>query len=910
MVAHPTFEVGSQVGNTSPPSGAFTPTQIRQAYGFNKIAFGAVQGDGTGQTIAIVDAMDDPNIQADLDAFDTQFGLPNVTVNRVNQSGGTSYPASDSSGGWELEISLDVEWAHAIAPGAQILLVEANSANDADLLAGVIYAASHASVVSMSWGGSEFDGETSYDSSFSQPGVSYVASSGDYGAPIMWPASSPNVLSVGGTALSVGASGLYASETGWGGSGGGPSAYESRPTYQNGVVTQTTMRANPDVSYDASPYTGFAVYDSVPSTGNGTGWLQVGGTSAGAPQWAALLAIADQGRALSGQSALNSSNPQEVMTTLYKNGTTGLFHDVTSGTSTGTPNYSASAGYDYVTGLGSPLADRVVQVLGGTVAPPASIDQLAVAASPSQTAGAAFNVTITAQNTNGTDSSYRGTVHFSTSDVQAGLPANYTYTASDAGSHTFSLTLKTAGSQSVSAVDTVSVTTSGSLTGIAVSPATASQFVLSGLASSTTAGNSQTITVTARDAYGNLATGYTGTVRFTTGDTQAILPAAYTFTTADRGVHTFGLTFQTAGSQSLTIGDTAGGPTATQSGISVTPAAAINLTAVAASTSQLNLAWTGSTGDTGYMVERSANGSNGWNQIGTTALGTTSYADSGLVAGTTYYYRVRTSVGGLNSAYTATVSATTKAAVVVAVTDTIWSNSTTPTVNSYTSGTYDLGVKFRTDVAGTVTGARFYKQTWMSGSTHVGYLWSTTGTMLASATFTGETASGWQNVTFSSPVAVAANTVYIVSYSSGGGNFGITTNYFDNSGVDNGPLHALSNGVSGGGGGVYGYGNSVFPGSNGYGMNFWADVAFSPSASSPAVSSPSVSIALKVGSSNQRTNSDGIVSPNVVPAGPVSAWSQTPTRHDVTVPAGWWSNRRTVRTAMVATTSTKSAFGS
>ena len=109
------------------PPGAYTPAQLRQAYGFNSISFNGVAGTGNGETIAIVDAYDDPNIQSDLNTFDTQFGLPATTVTRVNETGGTSYPASDSTGGWELEESLDVEWAHAMAPGANIMLVEASS---------------------------------------------------------------------------------------------------------------------------------------------------------------------------------------------------------------------------------------------------------------------------------------------------------------------------------------------------------------------------------------------------------------------------------------------------------------------------------------------------------------------------------------------------------------------------------------------------------------------------------------------------------------------------------------------------------------------------------------------------------------------------------------------------------------
>ena len=310
MLAHTTFEVRPLAGGGG-PSGAYTPAQLQQAYGFNSITFNGVAGTGSGETIAIVDAYDDPNIQADLNTFDTQFGLPATTVTRVNQTGGTSYPASDSTGGWELEESLDVEWAHAMAPGANIMLVEASSTSDSDLLAAVNYAAAHANVVSMSWGGGEFSGETADDSQyFDHAGVAFVASSGDAGAPASWPAASPNVLSVGGTALTLGAGNVWSSEVGWSGSGGGPSAYESQPSYQKGVVTQTsTARATPDVAYDASPSTGFAVYDSVPYEGTTYGWLQVGGTSAGAPQWAALLAIADQGRALSGQPALDSTQP-------------------------------------------------------------------------------------------------------------------------------------------------------------------------------------------------------------------------------------------------------------------------------------------------------------------------------------------------------------------------------------------------------------------------------------------------------------------------------------------------------------------------------------------------------------------------------------------------------------------------
>jgi hypothetical protein len=162
------------------------------------------------------------------------------------------------------------------------------------------------------------------------------------------------------------------------------------------VLTQTSSsaRATPDAAYDASPSTGFAVYDSVQYDGQSSGWVEVGGTSAGAPQWSALLAIADQGRASSGQPALDSTSPQEVMNILYASPAD--FHDITSGTSTGTPPYSAGTGYDYVTGLGSPIANRIVAALDGTST--ASYDKLVLAAPTAETAGTSFSLTVTAEN--------------------------------------------------------------------------------------------------------------------------------------------------------------------------------------------------------------------------------------------------------------------------------------------------------------------------------------------------------------------------------------------------------------------------------------------------------------------------------------------------------------------------------
>lgn len=808
-------------GSQNPPASAYTPSQISQAYGFSSISFNGIKGDGTGTTIAIVDAYDDPTAQADLNTFDAQFGLPATTLIRVGQTGG-AVPGTDSTGGWEEEESLDVQWAHAMAPGATIMLVEAKSASDTDLLAAVSYASAHAQVVSMSWGGGEFSGETNYDSYFKHAGTTFVASSGDSGAPVSWPAASSDVLAVGGTSLTLGSGSTYASESGWSGSGGGPSAYVAQPSYQTGVVTQTTTRrANPDVAYDASPSTGFAVYDSFVSGGSSLGWFQVGGTSAGAPQWAALLAIADQGRSLSGLSSLDATSPTEVMTTLYKNATSGIFHDVTSGYSVGSTTYYAGTGFDYVTGLGTPKANLVVGALVGTPATP--VDHLAVSAPTTSTAGASFTITVTAQTPAGaTDASYLGTVHFTSSDTQAGLPANYTFVAADHGVHTFTVTLKTAATETVTATDTTNASTTGTASGIVVSPAAATQFILSGLASTASVGTPVTFTVTAKDAYGNVATGYTGTVQFTSTDLSASLPASYVFAAADKGVHAFSGTFGTTGSQ--TISATGSGLTVKSSVVTVSPAAPINLAATASSTSAISLSWSSSAGATGYSIERSANGSTGWAQIGTTT-GATTYQDTALASGTTYYYRVRATGGSTSSAYSNVATATTTGTT-TSTTDTLWSNSYTPSIDSYAAGNYELGVKFRTDVAGTVNGVRFYKQTWMNGYTHVGHLWTSGGVLLGSVLFTGETASGWEQANFSTPISIAANTVYIVSFSTGYGYAGISSGFFNAGGVDNGPLHALANGVSGGDG-VYNSGGR-FPAYSGGGMNFWADVAFAP----------------------------------------------------------------------------------
>jgi subtilase family serine protease len=347
---------------TKGPSG-MSPSATRHAYGFDQIT-----NQGTGQVIGIVDAYDDPNIESDLGVFNTTFNLPTCTSSngcfkKVYAQG--SKPNTNS--GWSLEISLDVEWAHAIAPQAKIVLVEAASNSFTNLMQAVDVAVQNgASAVSMSFGGGEFSSEASFDTHFAVNGVTFTASSGDSGNGVEYPAASPDVVGVGGTTLTTGTGGSYISETAWSGSGGGQSTMESEPSYQASYPIPNDpsgWRGVPDAAYDANPNTGFGVYDSVRYQGQ-SGWFQVGGTSAGAPQWAALFAIANSMRAAAGKGALSSTN-----IAVYSVATANLnsnFHDITSGTN-GTCGALCTAvtGYDYVTGLGSPQANYIIPALAG-----------------------------------------------------------------------------------------------------------------------------------------------------------------------------------------------------------------------------------------------------------------------------------------------------------------------------------------------------------------------------------------------------------------------------------------------------------------------------------------------------------------------------------------------------------------
>jgi len=332
---------------TVAPSG-YGPAQLRGAYGLPSSA-------PAGQTIAIVDAYDHPNIASDLNVYSSQFGLPlcnasNPCFQKVNQNGSASGPFPKTNSGWALEIAMDVEVAHAICPNCKILLVEASSNSLANLAAAVRTAAKlGATEISNSYGGSEFSSEMSetYGGAYNQPGVAVTVSSGDYGyGSFGFPAAHPGVITVGGTTLTVGAGNTYGGETVWSGAGSGCSLYVAAPAWQSFLSACGGKRGSADVAAVANPSTGAAVYDSVKYQGR-SGWFQMGGTSLSAPLVAGVYALA--GGLPAGSTGASG---------LYGHlGNSTVLHDVTSGSngSCSTIMCNGAAGYDGPTGVGTPL---------------------------------------------------------------------------------------------------------------------------------------------------------------------------------------------------------------------------------------------------------------------------------------------------------------------------------------------------------------------------------------------------------------------------------------------------------------------------------------------------------------------------------------------------------------------------
>lgn len=363
------------------PLGCFQPATIRAAYGIQSVLDQGITGKGS--TIVVIGAFQDPKIQSDLATFDSVWGIlppPSFTI----------CPSASCAVPWDLptfdpnpkgvqfpfslEIAIDVEWAHAVAPEAAIVLVESKSEKDTDLVAATRYAVDHnlGDIITQSFGEAEMcasaDVIAEQHAVFqkaSELGITVFASSGDKGAArqacdgnglvlsASTPASDPAVTAVGGTHLVAGAGGTYQSESAWSGSGGGFSTLYRRPGYQAPFQENNKARGVPDVAYNGDKASGYIVF-----------WMGmgavVGGTSAGSPQWAGIVALADQaaGRRLG---AINKYLYHIGKSDAYST----AFHDITSGNNNfaGINGYPAKPGWDAVTGLGSPIVASLIPLL-------------------------------------------------------------------------------------------------------------------------------------------------------------------------------------------------------------------------------------------------------------------------------------------------------------------------------------------------------------------------------------------------------------------------------------------------------------------------------------------------------------------------------------------------------------------
>jgi subtilase family serine protease len=635
----------SDVSNPSPITGALVPSQMLGAYGFSNVLLpNGGPATGAGETIGIVDAYHDANIASDLHTFDVQYlgGVdPNFT--QVN--------LGNSTGGWEFEESLDVEWAHAIAPQANIVLVEAATNSYVNLIAAVDKAvALGANAVSMSWGGGE---APTYDSHFAVPNVAFVAASGDNGAPGQWPAASSNVLGVGGTSLWLNANNSWAGEAGWSDSGGSISINETRPTFQpttynNGTTTgiPLTNRGIPDVSYSAATTSAVSVYDSVPySNPNGfsgsiSGWLRATGTSCGAPQWAALIALADQGRAQLGLSQLGASS---ILPTLYANPRD--FHDVLTGTSLGTTRFTAAPGYDLVTGLGTPQAPLVVSSLIGATpaAAPAAPNGL-VAVPGDGNIALQWNATTGASSWN----VYRSTdgatytpyvsvsqTGFADTGLSDGTSYYYEVTAANSIGESAPSTVVSAIPQVPPAAPTLlsaaatyaNYGTNATHFGISLQWTTSSGATTYNVLRSSTSGS----------GYAMIASGLSGT-----GYVDSAVTSGTAYYYVIEAVNA-------AGAQSSFSGQFTG---------TAFPSAPTNLTATSGN-SQIALAWISSTGATSYKVFRSTTNGSSYSLLAS-GITSASFTDKSLTIGVTYYYIVQAIDAGGASANSNQASATAK----------------------------------------------------------------------------------------------------------------------------------------------------------------------------------------------------------------------------------------------------------
>ena len=592
-------------------SGQASPSQLRSAYGISQISFTApggntVTGDGSGQTIAIVEEGVDPTLGADLNTFDQYFGIPAPPSFQVVDQNGVTTQNDDIIA----EASLDVEWAHAVAPGASIIVYNAayepnNATASFENLLEAMQQASKlpgVSVVTLSYGEPESAlagsglNEQSFDADFTTPGVTFLAASGDSGIygdggdqiAANYPAASPNIVSVGGTSIVIDSAGDYpgtspSGEVAWGdgtqsgsadsggGSGGGLSAVEPEPAWQSGVVPTSIdpddARALPDVSMDSGSAQEYDVFTSTLAASSDSpsavGWLGDAGTSAASPIWAGLIAIADQGRALAGGTPLTGST--QTLPALYSLPAAD-FHDILYGNN-GDP---AGPGYDLATGLGTPVANLLVPALAGYEIP----SQFAIKTEPpsSVVAGGAFGLTVQVEDSLG--NAVNGstvTVAIENDPGDATLGGTRTATVVD-GIATFSgLTLSEPGTGYTLTVTDSAIAgaqTTSSFTVTAVNNAT--KVVVTAMPVAPVFG--QTVTLDATVSVVSPGTGVpTGTVTFAEGSTTL-----GTATLTD-GVAELSTTPSAAGAETITIaygGDANDQPSSVEFPLTVGKAAA------------------------------------------------------------------------------------------------------------------------------------------------------------------------------------------------------------------------------------------------------------------------------------------------------------------------------------------------
>ncbi|MGH9921002.1 MAG: IPT/TIG domain-containing protein, partial [Nitrososphaerales archaeon] len=568
---------GTPLSSKGPTSGYY-PADLQSAYQLPSSTA------GTGETVALIEAHNDPDAASDLSVYRSQFGLPACTTSNgclreVNQTGGTRLPSNNAS--WAQEISVDVDMVSAVCPNCDILLVEASSSSFSNLATAANEAATlGADVISNSYGGSESSDETSYDPSYDHPGIMVTASSGDSGYGTEYPAASPYVTAVGGTTLTESSGSARGwSETAWSGAGSGCSSYEPKPSWQ--TDTGCSNRTIADVSADADPNTGVAVYDSDSYQG-ASGWLVFGGTSVSNVIIASVYAVGGDTSSLD-----YGSFPYSHTTWL---------NDVTSGSDGscgGSYLCTAGPGYDGPTGWGTPDGDVA---FGGASAPP-TVTGLSPSSGPTS-GGTVVSVTGT------------GFIVGSTFSIDFGSSASRTVSCSSttsctatspAGTGTVDVTVTTAGGTSSSSDEfsyvpapTVSAInpTSGPVAGGSVVTITGTNFATASGATNIDFGSSASSTVSCSSTTSCTATSPAGTgtvdVTVTTAGGTATSPVQFTYVPA--------------------------------------PAPPTDVTATGASPHEIDLTWTGSSGATGYDVFRSTDGTS-FSRVASNVTGT-SYSDT------------------------------------------------------------------------------------------------------------------------------------------------------------------------------------------------------------------------------------------------------------------------------------------